>query len=217
MTHYWPISDGEMLDQIGTSHMKQGDKTSFVTDRFGNPNSALALNGGWTQVPEGVYFNMPEFTISVWIKPLRVGQNARILDFGNGSPLDNIVLGLSNGENPLTPFFAEYEGRDEQFFKSDNKTKLELNKWQFLAFTFEINQIRIYLDGKMIFQSEDEFNYIQPKLKKKCYIGKSNWPKHGFSYSFLDDLRFYNKSLDLNDIQNLMVLGRFVRKKLFQW
>ena len=59
MTHYWPITNGGMLDQIGLAHMKQGALTSLTLDRFGNPNSALALNGGWTQVPSGVYFNTP--------------------------------------------------------------------------------------------------------------------------------------------------------------
>jgi hypothetical protein len=57
LTHYWPISNGAMLDQIGKSHMTQGSSTFFTfftTDRFGNANSALALNGGWTQVPAGV-------------------------------------------------------------------------------------------------------------------------------------------------------------------
>ena len=43
-----------MLDQIGSAHMTQGALTSFTSDRFGNANSALALNGGWAQVPSGV-------------------------------------------------------------------------------------------------------------------------------------------------------------------
>ena len=55
-----------MLDQIGTSHMTQGSLTSFIEDRFGNVNSALALNGGWTQIPSGSYFNTSEYSITVW-------------------------------------------------------------------------------------------------------------------------------------------------------
>ena len=48
LTHYWPICDGQMLDQIGMANMIQGNLTSFTLDRFGNANSALALNGGYT-------------------------------------------------------------------------------------------------------------------------------------------------------------------------
>ncbi len=46
-----------MSDHIGSSHMTQWNFTSFTADRFGNVNSALALNGEWTQVPNGYYFN----------------------------------------------------------------------------------------------------------------------------------------------------------------
>ena len=63
-----------MLDEIGLAHMTQGNLTSFTLERFGNANSALALNGGWTQVSSGVYFDSPEFTISTWPK------NSKILE-----------------------------------------------------------------------------------------------------------------------------------------
>ena len=51
LTHYWPICNGTMKDVVGGDDMTQGSLTSFAADRFGNVNSALALNGGWTQVP----------------------------------------------------------------------------------------------------------------------------------------------------------------------
>ena len=57
LTNYWPIENSQMLDQIGSAHMTQESLTTFTSDRFGNPNSALALNSSWTQVPQGVYFN----------------------------------------------------------------------------------------------------------------------------------------------------------------
>ena len=72
--------------------MTQGSFTSFISDRFGCTTSALALNGGWTQVPSGIYFNTPEFTISVWVYPHIVSYYARVIYFGNGASLDNIAL-----------------------------------------------------------------------------------------------------------------------------
>jgi hypothetical protein len=63
LTHYWPFTNGRMNDIIGNAHMTQGAFTIFVSDRFGNSNSALNLNGGWTQVPSGIYFDAPQFTI----------------------------------------------------------------------------------------------------------------------------------------------------------
>jgi hypothetical protein len=64
--------------------MTQGNATYFTLDRFGNQNSALALNGGWTHVPPGIYFDTPEFTISVLVYPQQAGYNSKVIDFGNG-------------------------------------------------------------------------------------------------------------------------------------
>ena len=56
LTHYWPISNGQMNDLIGSAHMIQRSKaTLFANDRFGNVNSSINLNGGWTQLPQGIY------------------------------------------------------------------------------------------------------------------------------------------------------------------
>jgi hypothetical protein len=83
LTHYWPFENGTMLDEIGSAHMTEGNFTSLIEDRFGCPNSALALNGGWTEVPAGIYFDTPEFTISAWIFPQRVGYFSRLIDFSS--------------------------------------------------------------------------------------------------------------------------------------
>jgi hypothetical protein len=61
LTHHWPIWSSQMNDQIGSAHMIQGLNTIFDADRFGTPNSALNLNGGWTYVPKGVFFDTPQF------------------------------------------------------------------------------------------------------------------------------------------------------------
>ena len=73
-----------MRDIIDSKDMEQGNLTSFIEDRFACPNSALALNGGWTQVPAGIYFDTPEFTISSWVYPMKIGYYCRLIDFGNG-------------------------------------------------------------------------------------------------------------------------------------
>ena len=70
--------------------MTHGENTSFVADRFGNANSALALNNGSTQIPPGVYFDTSEFTVTVWVYPQQIDVWSRVIDFGNGPNADNI-------------------------------------------------------------------------------------------------------------------------------
>ena len=93
-----------MNDVIDSSHMTQGSSTSFTTDRFGNVDSALALNGGWTQVPSGSYFNTPEFSITAWVYPATSGLWARLIDFGNGENVDNVVVSISSDLDKIPCF-----------------------------------------------------------------------------------------------------------------
>ena len=189
-----------MLDQIGTAHMTQGSSAFFTTDRFGCPNSALALNGGWTQVLSGIYFDTLEFTISVWVYPQQLSNGARVIDFGNGQSLDNIFLAISQLFS--SPNFQIYNGttRVVPLYGPSSK-RFALCQWQLLTVTFnsKINSSIIYINGQSIASSNK--NYNPPNINRtKCYIGKSNWASDGYSWSYLDDLRFYNKCLNQSEI-----------------
>jgi hypothetical protein len=183
LTHYWPIVNGEMRDIIDSKDMEQGNLTSFIEDRFGCPNSALALNGGWAQVPPGIYFDTPEFSISVWVYPQQVGVWSRVIDFGNGPNSNNIFLSQYS-----TPSFQIYSHSIlvNKAISSDN---LQTNKWQFLSVTLNRNSSRIYLNGQLTVTSSHNYT-PQIENRTNCFIGKSNWAGDGNSYSYLDDLRF---------------------------
>jgi hypothetical protein len=204
LTHYWPITNGTMKDVIGSAHMTpQGNLTSFGEDRFGNLDSALALNGGWTRVPGGIYFNTPEFSISVWFYPMNVSYWARIIDFGNGPSSDNILLTLSNG-NSFLPFFHIYDGIN-WVYSAESFQEVNLSNWQLLTVTYDGKNVRIFLNGQLKANVYKNYTLKSNLNRSNCYIGKSNWLGDGYSYSYLDDLRFYNKSLTQTEILDLMM------------
>jgi hypothetical protein len=202
LRHYWPIDNGSMKDVISSADMTQGNLTSFTMDRFGNLNSALALNGGYTRVPSGVYFDSIEFTISAWVYPSNVGLNSRIIDFGNGRTANNIILSLSSGN--LKPYFQIFS-RSNLVFTATSSKPLTENRWQFLTATLNGTNATVYLNGTLVAESNTQ-NYTRPfnLSRSNCYVGKSNWPSDRYSSSYLDDLRFYNKSLTQEEIIDLM-------------
>ena len=201
LTHYWPFSNATMTDSVDHADMHQGMNTKFVSDRFGCPNSALNLNGGWTYLTPGVYFNTSEFTISVWIYPQSVGSWSRVIDFGNGAFSDNIFLSQDSGSNFL-PELCIYRGSN-YIGSVRSSNSLALSQWQFLVATFNGTLMRIYVNG--VLTESSNLLYILPSLVRiNNYIGKSNWNWDGFSSSYLDDLRFYNKSLTQAEIVQLM-------------
>ena len=205
LTHYWPICNGQMKDEIGESYMMQGGFTSFTSDRFGNLDSALALNGGWTQVPSGIYFDTLEFTISACIYPKNVGLYSRLIDFGNGENIDNVLFSIDSSNiaancKPSVLIIISSTSYKHIF----SSKPLQINEWQHLSATFDGSIINIYINGTLT--SSSVFNAQMPKSlnRTKCYIGKSNWQGDGYSSSILDDLRFYNKSLSQIEILELM-------------
>jgi hypothetical protein len=210
LTHFWPIFNGTMIDVIGSAHMTQGNLASFVQDRFGDVNSALALNGGWTQVPAGIYFNTPEFTISAWVYPSNVSSWTRIIDFANGCESHSITLVFS----ALTPNHPSLCLYTDSWYFVESSQSITLDRWQFFAATFNGTRARFYLNGNLT--ADLFFSYtLQNVLRSYCYIGKSNCHWDGYSNSYLDDLRFYNKSLTRNEIIELMINQNEISKYIF--
>jgi hypothetical protein len=203
LTHYWPISCGTMKDIIGFSHMSQGSLATFIEDRFGNVNSALALNGGWTQVPSGIYFNTPQFTISVWVYPQSLGICARAIDFApNPGSCDNsIFIRLDGSCNTGVPALGIFNPTTVK--RTDASQNLIQNKWQFLTGTFDGSLMSFYADGILI--GTKLLTYTLPTIIRNAnYIGKSCDSGNDYSSSYIDDLRFYNKSLTQMEIQEIM-------------
>ena len=203
LVHYWPLDNSDMSDIVGNAHMSsssQGRTTYFTTDRFGNLNSALSLNGGFTQVSPGYFFDTPQFSISAWVYPDQVGNWSRLMDFGNGGDLDHVFLSLTSS-SPLTPaWYTSYAG-----FNLFSTTPLINKKWQFLTATYNSNSLTatIYING--VFNGNITINkQAEHKLRSYNYFGKSNSNTDGYSYSYLDDLRFYNISLSQSQVVKLM-------------
>ena len=200
-----------MSDIIGTADMTQGTPlTTFVSDRFGNPSSALSLNGGYTQVPAGIYFNSPQFSISAWVYPLSVINYARVVDFGNGANSNNILLAL--GSPGPYPLFLIVNGATQLTWCVSSQA-LVIGQWQFFAATFDGSYARMYINGLLTCTVQLVY-YPTNLLRSYNYFGKSNW-NDGSSSSYLDDLRFFNVSLSQSDIVTLMnsqtLTGMFLR------
>ena len=193
-----------MKDSIGMAHMIQGSPTvTFSPDRFGTPYSAINLtNKSFTHVPSGIYFDSPSFTISVWIYPLNPSGNwSRVIDFGNGEKSDNIALAVGSWNGILNPALTIF--KYPNFINTLSTKAIVSSQWQLLTATFDGKQTHIYINGLLM--NSANVTYSSTSLNRtKNFIGKSNWAADGFSDSLLDDLRFYNKSLNLTEIIELM-------------
>ena len=189
-----------MTDIIGCSHMSQGTNTSFTLDRNGKSNAALALNMGYTSVPNGVYFNSA-FTISLWLYPLGVQMYSKIFDFGNGASFDNVIFNLGTTQMPNFEIFSGSQLK----LQINSSSSFTANSWNFLAFSFNETSAFIYLNGAVVGNST--FSTFLPSNVTRAfnYFDKSSWPVEPFPYytnCTLDDLRIYNRCLSSSELYN---------------
>ena len=131
-------------DKLNIFLFKKNEKVGSV-DRFGNTNSALSLNNGYTYIPTGNYFSTNQLSISLWLLPKGANSWARIIDFSNGPNSNNLIFSLS-----LTS--ANYSMKSQFIFTTNSttclsNTSLTTNQWSFVTLTFDGSYIRLYING----------------------------------------------------------------------
>ena len=197
--------------------MSQGSLTSFTSDRFGYLNSALSLNGGFTQVPLGYYFNSPQFSVTLWVYPSQVGTWARIFDFANSgsSTIEEIFWSFSTYSLRF-PSFRISVKNTSLIADTQSNISLEQNKWHFLTATFDGFLLSLYVNGTLA-ASSIVSGQIPKVQRANNFFGNSNYLSDGVSSSYLDDIRFYNISLTqtqiidlMNDVSNSFIACPFI-------
>ena len=113
--NHWSFN-GNYNDEYGSANLVPGSNFSLTFDRYGNPNSALSLNNGFMKVPGGKVYFAGDFTFITWIYWRQTKNWARIIDFGNGSPDNNIQVCSSGNTNKL--FVGIAQGKNDSSFKS---------------------------------------------------------------------------------------------------
>ena len=77
------------------------------------------------------------------------------------------------------------------------------NRWQFLAVTYDGFSLNIYIDGKLT--SSKAMTYTMPiTMRTQNWFGKSPYSQDGYSHSYIDDIKFYNTSLNQTQINSIM-------------
>ena len=108
LQNFWAF-DGATNDQVGQMNLTvvNSSLVNWTTDRFGNPKSALDFNNSYNQAPAGVYFDPATggFTVMTWLKLNSLNAFQRIIDFGNGVPMDNMIYSFTT-----VPYFAICNG-----------------------------------------------------------------------------------------------------------
>ena len=201
LQNYWPIGNNDVNDIVSGANMYDGYNVAFTNDRFNNPNSALDLNYGYYSLPAREYV-CGDFTFSIWayIRNTTANWN-RFLDIGNGINLDFIVIYYSSTVN--YPGFYTFDQNGLIAYTTTSSIPIAYNRWDHYAFTLSGTNAKIYINGILVANTVNVANCLYTTSN---YIGKSNMLGVDYANAVYDDIRLYNRALDVNEIQNLMKL-----------
>ena len=127
-------------------------------------------------------------SVEVWVRYNSFKNWSRIIDFGSGAGVDNILL-LNPGTNN-TLLFQIHRGTANQNIQVPNF--LETGKWIHIAVTVEPSgSCKIYKNGQLIQSGTCHLpNNVNRTLN---YIGRSNWPGDGFFDGQMAEFRLWNR------------------------
>jgi hypothetical protein len=195
LINYWPMSN--LTDLISGANLFRGSNYSFTSDRFNSPNSAIYLNQGYLQVPEGVYFS-GDFTVTAWIYLKSYKNNSRFFDFGNSESSNNIGLAMSGLTSQIYGFIM----KDSSVLQIQTSSIINLNEWYFISFVLSSTTGYIYVNGSQVVNGT---LYVPNNLQRTSnFIGKSNRAVDSniCADAIYDEFKIYQGALSSTDIMN---------------
>jgi hypothetical protein len=147
----------------------QGDQSR--RGMIGSADVLSGASGEYLDLGEGYRNFKSGFTFSLWMNPAKGGYDSHILDLGNGSEEDNIVVARNEDTQDLG--FFSYDGSDGSDFLSADDF-LRTGVWQYLTVTVSDTDVRIYRDGVLVMEDEIP-DPIATVTRVQNYLGKSFW------------------------------------------
>ena len=129
----------------------------------------------------------------IWVKVLSYNYWQRIIDFGNGAPLDNVFITF---ERTTDKIGIEFFKNTEKEKKTSSKS-IALNEWVHLTVTSSGNNVILYLDGVEEFSFTAEISDV---VRTKNYLGKSNWESDSNVHAIFDEMKIFNRELTIDEI-----------------
>ncbi|MCU0789416.1 MAG: LamG domain-containing protein [Verrucomicrobia bacterium] len=158
---------------------------------------ALSLDGtdDHVNLPDIWFGNV--FTLEAWVFVRSHNNWSRVMDLGNGMPMDNIVLALSDGTSGR-PAFQAYAGTSWQGITAPDP--LPPRQWVHLAATLSNNVAMLYVNGLPV-ASASNWTPLAGLWRTNNYLGRSAWPWDGYADAVFDDLRIWNVARSAEQIQ----------------
>ncbi|KRX04942.1 Concanavalin A-like lectin/glucanases superfamily [Pseudocohnilembus persalinus] len=152
------------------------------------------------------YNDSKEFTIAFWIYLIQFdGNKGWLTIFSKGdsnAELSPTIQLWPNSSKLHVKYCTEYD----QSETIDSKGAILPRRWTHLAFTFSNQLVQIYINGQL--DNQQVLNGQLILNDGNIHLGRDLWYQGPIFY--MDDLRYYNKILKKNEIQNISAKGQIL-------
>ncbi|CAD5939216.1 hypothetical protein NO108_02186 [Planktothrix rubescens] len=218
---YHGLDNGDEVQIAGTENyndsypIKKLDDTHFVIERQWATGSAINIKLV-SRKRRGIVFDgtddhvaLPEMnhnyskgiTVEAWVWYDSFNSWSRIIDFGSGSGVENILFANEGTTNNLG--FHVFQGTTSQSITAPGV--LETGKWMHLAASIDESGIAtLYKNGEVI--KTGSVHLPKTINRTKNYIARSNWSGDQYFQGKISDVRIWKTSRTTEDIKNSMYL-----------
>ena len=220
------------VDEVSIQALEQADLTLngnditvfgaiYTTDNQGNEDSAMSFNGTTDYIAiQNLHYDtagqIPEITVSAWVKIPAGGGNWSIVDFDRSDYYTcaaGIPSGSTNGAGDYVGWHTTNSsgGIDDMWSTGTVRD----DAWHFIAWVYdgnEVNDKKIYIDGALDAEKDAEttgvnlgkgstrYGFLGDGSEATAFNGGRNniWYEGSIS-----DVRIYNRALSIDEIKQL--------------
>src|SRR6056297_1332677 len=190
--------NGNANDESGNEDHASVSGAQLTTDRFDQPNSAYEFDGYDDYIQLDKHYDLKSRTINFWFKAYEITNYTSALYSSDGPSIEN-------GSSIIT--LREYDNNDSIIFalgNSDYKRRapVDENAWTMASFVRDSSSTKFYVNGILVDQVPASTGASDNAYAPSAILGTSrNYDR--FLNGKIDDVRIYNRALNVNEIEVL--------------
>ena len=179
------ISTMPFNEELDTEVFKLSGTPEVQTDD--TLGSVLALNGGIMSVTNALEHAESGVGITMWVKEVEVSANSLLFAFADDSNLSGNYVGV-NAKGQLIVDGTVVDAAQNAL----TDTMLINNKWRYVAFDISNSGYKIYSDGQLIYENEQDLTEVVAKMvaAQNFYIGAGNTTEY-----LVDNVKIYRNTI----------------------
>ncbi len=188
--------DASLIDSVGGYTAIAPGRVSYTDGKEGQAVQFDGDDFAVTLPDDHVLGSLTDMTIALWIYWSGGDNWQRIFDFGNDTS-QYLFLTPKSGSNTLR--FAIKDGGSEQILET---SRLSSDTWLHVAIVLDGDEGRLYVDGSLADTGDVDIDPADfaPQMN---YLGDSQYEADPLYEGLLDELRFYNYALSLDEIEEI--------------